>query len=252
MSAQVLAAGLFPPGEDEVWNKEIPWQPVPIHTRPLSQEQLLAWKIPCPRFIFFFQQYQSSAEYKSIFSQYKTTIKNWERHSGQSLDKLADIMYLYDTLIVENRKGFVLDDWAKEALLDSTLEYLAAFHLQSFTHSTELKKLEAGYVIKEMLDRFRNKTESRLEPNRSLWIYAAHDLTIVNILNALNLYRVITYFSLQIFVTPIYSNSLFTTISRFTFHHMPRVCILNCIDRMQQNTMCSYSIEMKIKKSLNH
>lgn len=163
-------------------------------TGPLNEEQLLAWKIPCPRFTFLFEQYKSSAEYKSIFIKYERLIKHWEGHSGQSLKKLADIMYLYDTLYVENRKGFALDNWASEALKsDEILEYLAAFHLQTFTYSTELKKLEAGFVIKDMLDRFVYKTKSLLQPNRSLWIYAAHDLTIVNILNALNLFDVITF-----------------------------------------------------------
>lgn len=71
------------------------------------------------------------------------------------------------------------------------MKYLAVLHLQAFTHSTELKKLSAGFLVKEMLDRFRNKSLALLKPDRSLWIYAAHDLTIVNILNALNLFDVI-------------------------------------------------------------
>lgn len=190
MSAQVLAAGLYPPSGDEVWNEEIAWQPIPVHTRPLHEEFLLAWKIRCPRFTFLFEQYKASPEYKSIFVRHAPYIKHWEAQSGQPLNKLADIMYLYDTLFVENRKGFALDNWAKEALSDSTLEYLAALHLQSFTHSTELKKLEAGCIIKEMLDRFKFKSQSLLEPDRVLWIMSAHDLTIVNILNALNLFDV--------------------------------------------------------------
>lgn len=70
------------------------------------------------------------------------------------------------------------------------MEYLSAFHLTSFTNSTGLQKLEAGFLIKQMLDRFKQKSLSSLEPDR-LWIYSAHDLTIVNILNALSLYDVI-------------------------------------------------------------
>lgn len=86
---------------------------------------------------------------------------------------------------------FRLPQWAKIALnSNNTLEYLAAVHLETFTHTTELKKLEAGFIIKEMLDRFENKSRSILQPNCSLWIYAAHDLSLVNILNALNLYEV--------------------------------------------------------------
>lgn len=86
---------------------------------------------------------------------------------------------------------FSLPKWAASALKsDKTMEYLAAFHLQTFTHTTELKKLEAGFLIKDILDRFKNKSLALLQPDRSLWLNAAHDLTIVNILNALNLYDV--------------------------------------------------------------
>lgn len=52
----------------------------------------------------------------------------------------------------------------------------------------------AGFLLKEILDRFTNKTLSILQPDRKMWIYSAHDLNIVSILNALNLYKVILYF----------------------------------------------------------
>ena len=32
MSAECNLAGLFPPQGSQVWNDEIPWQPVPVHT----------------------------------------------------------------------------------------------------------------------------------------------------------------------------------------------------------------------------
>lgn len=89
-----------------------------------------------------------------------------------------------------------LPEWAKIALSNNTLEYLAAVNLEAFTHTTELKRLEAGTIIKEMLNRFENKSRSILQPNASLWIYAAHDLSLVNILNALNLYEVCTNFEI--------------------------------------------------------
>lgn len=87
--------------------------------------------------------------------------------------------------------NYRLQEWAKIALNSNhTLEYLAAVHLETFTHTTELKRLEAGYIIKEMLDRFEKKSQQMLQPNSSLWIYVAHDLSLVNILNALDLYEV--------------------------------------------------------------
>lgn len=32
MSAQVLASALFPPSGDQIWNDELLWQPIPVHT----------------------------------------------------------------------------------------------------------------------------------------------------------------------------------------------------------------------------
>lgn len=58
------------------------------------------------------------------------------------------------------------------------------------THTKEMKKIGAGFLLKEMLDRFKDKSQSKLQPNRSVWIYSGHDYTITNILNTLNLYEV--------------------------------------------------------------
>lgn len=83
-------------------------------------------------------------------------------------------------------------DWVKEALKSrDTLEYISAVSYQAATYSTELKKLRAGFLIKEMLDRFKNKTVALLKPDRSLWIYSIHSTGMVNILNGLNLFEVI-------------------------------------------------------------
>lgn len=106
MSAQLIAAGLFPPSADEIWHEEIKWQPIPVHTVPVSQEHLLAWHIPCPRFRSLFENYTQSAERKSLIEKHKSSIEQWETHAGKPFQLLSDVMYLYDTLYVENRMGF--------------------------------------------------------------------------------------------------------------------------------------------------
>lgn len=87
-----------------------------------------------------------------------------------------------------------LPDWANEVLkFNQTLEYLAAVWFEANTHTMEMKKLSGGYLIKEMLDHFKDKISSTLKPNRSLWIYSAHDATIANVLNSLGLFDVIYF-----------------------------------------------------------
>lgn len=67
---------------------------------------------------------------------------------------------------------------------------MAAVLFRSSTYLEELKKIKAGYLIKEMLDRFDKKINNDLKPDRSLWIFSVHDATIVNVLNALDVYDV--------------------------------------------------------------
>lgn len=70
------------------------------------------------------------------------------------------------------------------------LEYISSVSYESSTYYTEMKKQRAGFLIKEILDRFTNKTMSLLKPDRSLWIYAIHSTGMVNILNSLGVFDV--------------------------------------------------------------
>lgn len=53
-----------------------------------------------------------------------------------------------------------------------------------------LARLTTGFLIREILERFTMKKDSTLSPDRSLWVYSAHDETIFRILMSLRLYEV--------------------------------------------------------------
>lgn len=70
---------------------------------------------------------------------------------------------------------------------DSEFNRLVMKAYAFYTHSDEMKKFFSGFLLKEMLDRFSNKLESTLNPDRSLWFYFAHDLQIQYMLNSLGI-----------------------------------------------------------------
>lgn len=59
----------------------------------------------------------------------------------------------------------------------------------------ELARLQSGFLLKEIFDRFAQKLNSTLQPDRSLWLYSAHDLTIMCMLNSLGLFEVFGIFA---------------------------------------------------------
>lgn len=80
--------------------------------------------------------------------------------------------------------------WTNRALKSNkTLEYLSAVLFETNTHTEELKRLNAGYILEQMLKHFKSKIALNAKPE-SLWIYSAHDETIVNVLNSLNVFDV--------------------------------------------------------------
>lgn len=72
-------------------------------------------------------------------------------------------------------------------------EKIATLYFPISTHTIEMKKLKSGFLLKEILDRFSDKIQSKLSPDRKLWMYFAHDATIAFMLNSLGLFNVITF-----------------------------------------------------------
>lgn len=54
-----------------------------------------------------------------------------------------------------------------------------------------MQRLIAGWLVREMFERFAMKANATLSPDRSMFVYSAHDITIVNLMRTLNLDEVI-------------------------------------------------------------
>ncbi|KAJ8982556.1 hypothetical protein NQ317_005027 [Molorchus minor] len=50
MSASANLAALYAPVDDQIWNEALPWQPIPIHTKPEKEDALLAQQKPCVKY----------------------------------------------------------------------------------------------------------------------------------------------------------------------------------------------------------
>lgn len=105
MSATASMAGMFKPSTKQIWKQNLQWIPIPVHSKPHDEDFTLATYKRCDRFQYAMMNYIKTDEYRELFKNYKQLIEYLERHSGKKLRALVDINDLYDTLIIEQRKG---------------------------------------------------------------------------------------------------------------------------------------------------
>lgn len=63
---------------------------------------------------------------------------------------------------------------------------LAKRNLALLTETPFMKKVKGGAIITEIVDNMIKKRSRILAPERSIFIYSAHDVTLVNLMRALN------------------------------------------------------------------
>ncbi|XP_063263967.1 prostatic acid phosphatase-like isoform X3 [Prinia subflava] len=105
MSAQASLAGLYPPTQDQIWNSRILWQPIPVHTVPLSHDNLLYLPFShCSKYKELLRETFATRNFQRQFKHYKQFLKFLATHTGYPLKKLTTerIWKLSDTLQYEH------------------------------------------------------------------------------------------------------------------------------------------------------
>lgn len=140
-----------------------------------------------------------------------------------------------------------LQSWAEKAIeRNGTMEYITKYSYAMYTNTRKLARLKAGFLLKDILERFKHKIGTTLRPNRQLWLYTAHDYTLANILNALGLFEVKGDFAFLHFDEIYILIAIFSNNS-YTYQTMPVACTLNCIKIGGANMSYKYIIETMMK-----
>lgn len=192
MSALSNLAGFYPPEGDDIWNENLAWQPIPVHTMPEKQDDTLASKKPCPVYDYELKKLLKSEEFKTFDKNLKPIYKYLTEHAGKTINSLQSVQNIYSCLHIEEIYNRTLPDWTKEVYPDK-LKPISGLSFAVKTYTPVLARLKIGKLLKEILTHFKDKTLKKLEPNRSYWIYSGHDTTVANILNTLGVFKMMGY-----------------------------------------------------------
>lgn len=101
-SASLVLAALFPPKEHQVWNEDLLWQPIAVHSLPRKVDYLIQPEIACDRYINARAEYENTSEIRALKEQNQALFEYLEEHTGQPVRTLEHIRDIYETLEVEN------------------------------------------------------------------------------------------------------------------------------------------------------
>lgn len=194
MSALSNLAGFYPPKGQDVWSEDLGkiWQPIAVHSQPEKEDKILAAKKPCPAYDKALQELEDSAEFRKIHHDLKPMYKNLTKFTGRKVDSLQAVQFLYSCLNIEEIYNKTLPEWTKP-YYPQPMDSISALAFALKTYTKQLAKLKSGPLLNDILKRFQAKSTSKLKPNRSLWIYSAHDTTVANLLNILGLFKQMGY-----------------------------------------------------------
>ncbi|XP_037029689.1 prostatic acid phosphatase-like [Bradysia coprophila] len=193
LSAQAFLTGVYKPETSpDFWTSNLPWNPpFTVHTTPRKVDNLIHANTKCAAFSKHFDAFLQLDEIKEFDRKHKELYDYLSLHSGDNVEKMSDTVPIRDTLWIESIHNKSLPDWTKRVLrggdLYDNLEetFLKTFRLDTSTQF--MAKIKGGFLLKDILDRFTNKSKSLLEPDRKLWVYSGHDSTIIRLLNSLGI-----------------------------------------------------------------
>lgn len=186
MSGQSFMSAFMPPLDNRN-PLPIAWQPIPIRSMPRTQDYLLAQKKPCRKYDEMLKNLYENppADVVEMMRQNEELFKMLTRNTGHNVTSITDVEFLYNTLQVEQDAQLALPDWTEKVFPEKMLA-MAKRSLALFTETQFMKRIKGGIFITEVIENMTKKRTNLLNPNRSIFVYSAHDVTLSNVMRALS------------------------------------------------------------------
>ncbi|XP_014733852.1 PREDICTED: prostatic acid phosphatase-like [Sturnus vulgaris] len=192
MSAQASLSGLYPPTQSQIWNPRILWQPIPVHTVPLTHDNLLYLPFShCPKHKELLRETFATRDFQRQFKHYKQFLKFLATHTGYPLKKLTTerIWKLSETLQYEESNNYTLPVWATHGVRTKLIK-LSELLLQAefgFHKQIQKSRLQGGILLKTILKHILDARKPSY--HQKMVMYSTHAATIAALQMALNVFN---------------------------------------------------------------
>ncbi|GAB6033404.1 mitochondrial acyl carrier protein [Chamberlinius hualienensis] len=187
MSAYAQLAGAYPPASEEVWNSAIPWQPIPVHTMPLSEDYWLSHDAPCPNYDDLLDEQKNSNEMADIDKKYANLYDLLTTNTGTNVNDIFDVADIYDTTFCEISHGMTIPSW----ITPDVLEQMSECHNLKYifkSKTTDMVRLRGGGAIDKIVQHMKDFQDGQL-PNLEIVFLSSHETELSAIMNGMGVYN---------------------------------------------------------------
>lgn len=185
MSAQCNLAGMYRLENDRQWYEDLPWDPVPIHTRPEDEDAEIAMLKPCPRYSELYNEVIQSEVFKKIEKDNAEMMSYLSEKTGWEMNILyvRNLYSIFD--IYEKRNSSYIPSWASK-INQTKFRELSGMAWARETYTPELKRLKAGPFFYDLFQHFDQVVAQKPVPR--LKVLFSSIAAISAILNTMDLY----------------------------------------------------------------
>lgn len=186
MSAESVLAGLYPPSSEELWNDNILWQPVPVHTEQTPTDYVLNTDSYCPKYDSLYSKVLLSPGMQQINEENKGLYGLVTNKTGRNVMDIFGINKVHDTLLIEKLYNLSIPGW-----VDPVYNQMRNLSNLSFTWKYKLheeRRLKGGPLVGHMIHNMQLRID-RQNTVRKTYLFSSHDTSVSAFLSALDLFN---------------------------------------------------------------
>nr|XP_022907326.1 venom acid phosphatase Acph-1-like [Onthophagus taurus] len=149
-SLESVLAGLYPPSEELIWNKDLLWEPIPYDYLPLKENNLFAPMSICPNMNILMNESYKNLDSDPIIEKYNHLLPFLQENTGLTGNLLSVAGNLYSTLKSEEEADMEIPTWAKSVYPD-ILSEISKYIWKYYTGIGDLKTLGHDLNVAAML-----------------------------------------------------------------------------------------------------
>ncbi|XP_048886331.1 lysosomal acid phosphatase isoform X4 [Brienomyrus brachyistius] len=192
MSAEAQLAGLYPPNGTQIFNPNLAWQPIPIHTVPEAEERLLSFPLRgCKKYERLMEETRKTDAYKNMTNTYEDFLAMVRNKTGLEQATIESAWGVYDTLFCEDKHNLSNPSWVTPEVKDKLRELNDLdLRIKFDMHKREEKsRLQGGLLLDQILKNISAVAANASHQPLKMIMYSAHDTTIVALQSALNVFN---------------------------------------------------------------